>query len=216
MFIAYNIGMPRIFLKPNSPEFADEPAHAQRNANCEMPGCTTEGTHKAPKHRGLNDYYFFCLTHVQEYNKAWNFFEGLSDNEVEEHLYKSMHGDRPTWKGGVNGDAGNDAEETLYEKMRQTYHGTSEEPPKREDKTRSHIPGEIRGTPEFEAMALMGLEPPMDLQQIKVRYKTLAKKHHPDLNGGCAKSEELLKQINMAYTILKLAFESYDKLPDRD
>jgi len=64
-------------------------------------------------------------------------------------------------------------------------------------------------------MALMGLEPPVQLQDIKTRYKELAKKHHPDLNRGCAKSEELLKQINMAYTILKLAYEKYDDLPER-
>jgi curved DNA-binding protein CbpA len=30
----------------------------------------------------------------------------------------------------------------------------------------------------------------------------LAKKYHPDLNGGSKKSEELLKSINQAYTYL--------------
>ena len=63
-------------------------------------------------------------------------------------------------------------------------------------------------------MAIMGLKPPVTLDELKTRYKTLAKKHHPDLNQGNPQSEELLKQINMAYTILKLAFEEYKRLPD--
>jgi DnaJ-domain-containing protein 1 len=203
--------MPTIYLKPNSPEFADAPTRKQGYAACEMPGCEVEGTHKAPKHRGLNDYYFFCLPHVMEYNKAWNFFEGLSDTEVQDHLHKSMHGDRPTWKGGVNGTA----EEALYDKMWKAYHGDDQEPPKRKESKRDYMPGEVKNTPEFEAMALMGLEPPVDLAALKKRYKDLAKKHHPDLNRGCKKSEELLKQINMAYTILKVAFDAYGELPSR-
>ena len=63
-------------------------------------------------------------------------------------------------------------------------------------------------------MALMGLCPPVTLEEIKTRYKTLAKKHHPDLNKNNPESEELLKKINMAYTILKLAFEEYKNLPE--
>lgn len=55
----------------------------------------------------------------------------------------------------------------------------------------------------------------MDLKIIKARYKELAKKHHPDLNKGSNKSEELLKEINMAYTILKVAFEKFEDLPQR-
>ena len=58
-------------------------------------------------------------------------------------------------------------------------------------------------------MALMGLEPPLDEEEIKRRYKELVKKHHPDRNKGCADSEDLLKEINMAYTVLKESFQRY-------
>ena len=195
-----------MFLKPNSPEFIDNPKKRAQPHGCDMPGCAHKGEHKAPKHRGLNEYYHFCIEHVREYNKAWNFFEGLSDTEVQNHMNNSWYGDRPTWKYGVNGTA----DDALYDKIWETYHDSA--PPKREQKRQQHphIPA-----PEYEALAIMGLEPPIDLKAIKVRYKELAKKHHPDLNRGCTKSEELLKQINMAYTILKVAYEAYDKLPER-
>jgi DnaJ-class molecular chaperone len=58
----------------------------------------------------------------------------------------------------------------------------------------------------------MGLAPPVTLDGIKARYKELAKKYHPDLNAACRQSEELLKSINMAYTILKMAYGKFEKL----
>ena len=68
------------------------------------------------------------------------------------------------------------------------------------------------GTPEFEALAIFGLSPPLNLEDIKTRYKELAKKHHPDLNKGCQKSEEQLKKVNMSYTVLKLAFQKFGQI----
>jgi len=41
------------------------------------------------------------------------------------------------------------------------------------------------------------------LDELKTRYKVLAKKHHPDLNGGDKASEERLKLVIEAYTYLK-------------
>jgi curved DNA-binding protein CbpA len=41
------------------------------------------------------------------------------------------------------------------------------------------------------------------LSDVKARYKTLAKRLHPDANGGDKVAEERLKLVNHAYTILK-------------
>ena len=38
--------------------------------------------------------------------------------------------------------------------------------------------------------------------EIKIAYRTLAKKFHPDLNGGSAQAETKMKEVNEAYTIL--------------
>lgn len=177
-----------------------------------MYGCAECGEFRAPKHRGLNEYYHFCLTHVQEYNKAWNFFSGMSDDEVMDHMRKSYYGFRPTWKYGVNGDA----TDALRDQIHKTYHFTEEPRPRNNQNQGYSAPNGFESTsPEFQALAIMGLAPPVDLKTIKTRYKELAKKHHPDLNRGCSQSEELLKQVNMAYTILKLAFEKFEDLPHK-
>ena len=47
------------------------------------------------------------------------------------------------------------------------------------------------------------MEPVGDLAQVKAQYKQLAKEHHPDINGGDAGAEERLKDINLAYDLIR-------------
>ena len=200
------IDMPRISLKPNSPEFSDPAARAPDARRCEMPGCVAHADHRAPRDRSLASHYWFCFEHVRDYNAAWDFFSGMSQREIEEHIIKSTLGDRPTWRY----DTDVAAESILRKKIWQSYNNAEQEP--EAEKPRNSW-GVDRGSPEFEALAIMGLEPPLSLEGIKSRYKELVKKHHPDLNPGDRQAEELLKRINMSYTILKLAYEKFEKLP---
>lgn len=199
--------MPRIRLKPNSPEF-DEAKKASRTKACDMPGCRSHGEHRAPKDRSLNDHYWFCFEHVKDYNAAWDYFSGMGKDEMEEHIINSLYGDRPTWRYDVDG--------AFAEKLRtaawQTYNFTEKEPPKEKARNTTSL---NPNTPEFEALSIMGLEPPITLDGIKTRYKELAKQYHPDLNQGDKKAEDLLKSINMAYTILKLSYAKFEKLEAR-
>ncbi|HPF78785.1 MAG TPA: J domain-containing protein [Alphaproteobacteria bacterium] len=202
--------MPKINLKPNSPEYQDQQKPQSALRHCDMPYCPHEGTFRAPKDRSLSDHYWFCQDHITEYNQAWNFFDGMNQKEVEDHILKSMFGDRPTWRYDIDGMAAENLRRQAWE-----FHGTGytddrahrawQEYQERGNKIDS-------SSAEFEALAIFGLEPPVNLDTIKQRYKELAKKYHPDLNKGCAKSEELLKKVNMSYTVLKLAFQKYDQL----
>ena len=49
---------------------------------------------------------------------------------------------------------------------------------------------------------MLDLEPAATLKEVKTRYKTLAKRFHPDANGGSRESEERFKTINQAYSYL--------------
>lgn len=169
-----------------------------------MPGCPGHGEHRAPKDRSLSDHYWFCIDHVREYNTAWDFFSGMSPGEVENHILKSLYGDRPTWKYGVNGE---DPADALRAAAWRAQYFRDDEPPKS-----SRTAGIDKQSPEFEALVIFGLEPPVDMAAIKARYKELVKKHHPDLNRHDREAEEVLKRINMAYTILKMAGEKFSEL----
>lgn len=191
--------MPRIQLKPQSPEFADAKSRPIERI-CDMPGCRAAGEHKAPKDRALSDHYYFCYEHVSDYNKAWDFFSGMNDAEIQDHIFKSYYGDRPTWRYDNDGAR----EDMLYRAAWKTYHNTEQEPPKSEGWRAAP-----ENSPETEALAIFGLEPPITLDGIKKRYKELVKKHHPDINRNDKNAEEQLKKINMAYTVLKLAHEKF-------
>ncbi|MGE4312702.1 MAG: J domain-containing protein [Pseudobdellovibrionaceae bacterium] len=196
--------MPTIRLKRNSPDFESANEPRTKTHMCEMPGCIDQGEYKAPKHRGLNEYHYFCLDHVREYNKAWNFFDGMSEDEVRAQILKDWYGDRPTWKyrDFVN------LEEELFRKTN-AYRGENEgEKAKKKD----DIPEHLKAAPEMEALAIMGLAPPVTFAEIKVAYKRLVKTFHPDHNREDPQAEERLKEINMAFTLLKVAYASYENL----
>lgn len=206
--------MPKINLKPNSPDYTDPVRAHKGTRDCDMPYCPDEGTFRAPRDRSLTNHYLFCQNHITEYNRAWNFFDGMNQREVEDQILKSMFGDRPTWRYDADGLA----EENLRQQAWNVHGtgGTDERSSRAWQEYQANGHKMDNTSAEFEAMAVFGLEPPMDLALIKKRYKELAKKHHPDLNRGCLKSEERLKRVNISYTVLKLAFQKFDQLEEEN
>src|SRR5258707_3988109 len=71
---------------------------------CEWPNCQEPATHRAPKGR-LRDRecWRFCLEHVREYNHAYNFFAGMSTEDIARYQKEAVVGHRPTWKMGMSG-----------------------------------------------------------------------------------------------------------------
>ena len=49
---------------------------------CDRHGCTEAGKHPAPKAPNKPDRWMFCLAHATEYNRGWDYFQGLSPEEV--------------------------------------------------------------------------------------------------------------------------------------
>lgn len=52
---------------------------------CDRHGCTEPGNCPAPKSPNSPDRWYFCQEHAAEYNRGWNYFEGLSAEEAAEH-----------------------------------------------------------------------------------------------------------------------------------
>lgn len=203
--------MPTVYLKEKSPEFDQEDHTHSEIKICEADGCRDFGEYKAPKHRGLNDYYHFCLDHVREYNQQWDFFDGMNEEEVQDHILKSSTGFRPTWNFSNSVFTEEDLRNRVFQDFFFEQAGEGETRQERQENARALQ----NGTPEFEAMAVIGVEPPLDWNEIRTQYKKLVKKFHPDTNGGSKEAEEQLKKINMAYTVLKLAFEKYKTIEEK-
>jgi DnaJ-domain-containing protein 1 len=53
---------------------------------CDYAGCSGKGAHPAPKSPGSAERWYFCRPHAAEYNRNWDFFQGMSDEEAQRHM----------------------------------------------------------------------------------------------------------------------------------
>jgi hypothetical protein len=168
--------------------FAPDPDAPGRD--CDMPDCHCPAEYRAPKSRDhLREYFWFCLEHVRAYNAGWDYYKGMSPGEIEANLRADTAWGRPSWPLGHNGSAMADAIEA---EIAAFGFGASTRAPQH------NAPPELR-----EALAVLGLSWPVTRAAAKTRYKELAKRHHPDANGGDKQAEEKLKTINIAYAALR-------------
>jgi len=163
---------------------------------CEAPGCRLPGEYKAPFARDrLDQHRWFCLEHVREYNKKWDYFAGLDADAIEQHIRADTTWRRPVWPLGgrrANGPRLHDPLDLSNEA------GLFERP------APNKVDGSEQLTPaERNAMGVLELSWPLTLATVKSRYKELVKIHHPDANGGAREAEEKLKEINAAYSTLR-------------
>lgn len=188
---------------------AEKKAARERHPPCQWRGCDKPGPHKAPKGRGKEgQFYNFCVTHVQAYNKSYNYFDGMNDVEVEDYHKNSLTGHRPTWKMG----AGSGASREGFERPNAANSKPPEDPHEflawREEraKVRDAAYGRRHVRPlEKKALDALGLPDSASKADIKSKFKDLVKIHHPDANGGDTRSEEKLRDIIQAYNHLKAA-----------
>ena len=58
-----------------------QPTVAKR---CAKPGCAAAAEVYVPKTRlDMNDRHWLCREHLREHNQRWNYFAGMSDQEIE-------------------------------------------------------------------------------------------------------------------------------------
>ncbi len=174
-----------------------EPASVPPMRPCDRPGCAGHGDFRAPRSKSeLNNFYWFCLDHVREYNAAWNYYAGMSEAEIEAEIRADTVWQRPTWPLGSRLGA------RIH--MRWEDYGLLD-PEEAAERARERA---RTRTPQEEALAVFGLELPLTMPALKARYKELVKRHHPDSHGGDKGAEEKLKVINQAYATLKSSYFS--------
>jgi hypothetical protein len=199
-----------IMRRPSRPEVkipgragADQQADQQSDARsdgstrlCEAEGCMAEAHYPAPKSRdALRDYIWFCLEHVRAYNKSWNYYEGLQGAALEAEIRRATTWERPSWKFAT----GKPAEDMFDDPL-----GLFDF----ENRSAAAPGGRQIGPEERRAWKTLRMEPVGDLDKVKAQYKQLAKEHHPDTNGGDAGAEERLKDINLAYDLIRKSLQN--------
>lgn len=157
---------------------------------------------RVPKNRELTEYIWVCQRHAREHNEKWDFFKGMSDEDVARFHEEALTGHRPTWPLGKRGagspsPADPQAGSFRVEDDFAMFGGGEPEKPRRPERVLTGL--------QRQAFDTLGLEASASLNDIKARYKELVKRFHPDANGGDRGTEERLRQVIKAYSVLRAA-----------
>ena len=162
---------------------------------CDWNNCFEKGEFKAPVEKdNSKKYRLLCLTHVKEFNKNWNYFSGMNDEQIFTFLKSDMTWHKPTQSFSSSDNffkvLWNDALKDEFDKakLRGEY---------------NHMNQFKFNYRDIKAFGILGVSVGLKWEKIQQKFKTLVKKFHPDINLGNKKYEEKLKLITLAYTQLK-------------
>lgn len=176
---------------------------------CEHPQCRSKATARAPKSAAKRDeFYWFCQSHAAEYNKQWNFFEGMSEDAARAHMEADFYGHRPTWSFAAGSTARKKAERAskdFADGFEDPFSIFGDRPPPGQERRQREAedPHAAMGRLQKRALETLSLEPGATKAQVRKRYAELVRAYHPDSNGGDRSMEELLTKVVQSYQILK-------------
>ena len=159
---------------------------------CEYDKCEKIGEYRAPESReNLHNYIWLCLDHVREYNKSWNYYEGMNEEEIEKQIRRSTTWERPSWPMGKSTNINWSNIKIKVDEIDGF------------DKNNINTRNFHFDKSDLKSFKILEMEPCNEIKIIREVYKKLAKRYHPDNNGGNKSYEDRLKLINRAYSDLK-------------
>ena len=196
-----------IRVRPPKPE--EDPAAAETaqpkpgERLCDHPGCRQAGVARAPKSPDLlEEHYWFCQPHAAEYNRGWNFFAGLSDDQIRARQAEDQTtGGRPTWSF----KAGRGSRESAAAASRGFFRDAFGIFGRGQEKAERAAHERQLGKLERNALADLDLDSTADGPRIRRRYTELLKRCHPDANGGDRSTEHKLQRVIKAFRTLQKA-----------
>ena len=162
---------------------------------CDWNNCSEIGEYKAPVEKdNSKNFRLLCLSHIKEFNKNWNYFFGMNDEQICEFIKSDMTWHKPTqsfsssdnffkilWNNALKDEIDKSKFNSQFSHMKQFRF--------------SHN--------DVRAFTILDLSVGLKWKKIQEKFKKLVKKFHPDMNLGNKKYEDKLKVITLAYTQLK-------------
>lgn len=164
---------------------------------CEHKGCDAVAQHQCPKHGG--GMHNFCQRHAAEYNKSFNFFDGMSDSQAKAFSSSAAYGHRKTWKFGTGPVGTKSKLRSGDPRMFGAIHGADEQAIKSAQRKTGRTRLQIRALNDLD------LTENATANEIRERYSDYVKRFHPDMNGGDRSSEHKLADVIKAFKTLKAA-----------
>ena len=162
---------------------------------CDWDNCNELGTYKAPIEKdNSRKYRLLCLEHVKIFNKKWNYFSNMNDQEVEYFIKSDLTWHKSTKSFGSSENFFNILWNNALENKLNIFKSSSFKEFKKTNLSST----------DRDALDIMDLKYDTKWAEIQKTFKTLVKKYHPDKNLGSKKFEDKLKTITLAYSQLKM------------
>ncbi len=167
-------------------------------SRCAVPGCRCVGEYKAPAQPanfdGPGAWQLLCLDHVREHNSKYNFFAGMTPDEITEAQGPFGGWERPSRRfvhsGADPAPAWSDFSDPLDAIAERFRHS-------------GRTPSSRFSRDEQRALGALGLGEDADLHSVRQRYSQLVRRYHPDRNGGDRSQEARLRAVIEAWQLLK-------------
>jgi hypothetical protein len=172
---------------------------------CHAPGCPEEGAFRAPAEQGARpsfdgpgDWQWLCLDHVRAFNSRYNYFAGMSSDEIEAQQRPYAGWERETRAFSTGGadrpPKWADFTDPLDAIGARFRRATAEAP---------RADGRALSEGDRRNLKVLGLPADTDRKGLRTRYAELVRRYHPDRNGGDRSHEKALQDVIAAYTALK-------------
>jgi hypothetical protein len=173
--------------------------------HCAYPGCPETGEFRAPdpsgqaaSPNGPGDYQYLCLDHVREFNAGYNWFDGMTAEEIldAQSPLNVWPSETRAFRASGNVDSPpkwadfKDPLDAISTRFRDRM------PKPRED-------GHFLTPEDRSALKTLGLGEDADRRALRTAYSVKVRAFHPDKNGGNRSYEKALQDVIAAYTHLK-------------
>tara|TARA_Y100001970_G_C13959698_1_gene712498 strand:- start:347 stop:859 length:513 start_codon:yes stop_codon:yes gene_type:complete len=161
---------------------------------CEWSKCNKIGVYRAPVEKdNSKKFRLLCLEHIKIFNKSWNYFENMQEEEIESFIKSDLTWHKPTKSFG----SPDNFFKILWVNALEDKSGMFK------NSTFKNLKKSSLSDKDRHALEILGLKNDTNWSDIQRRFKTLVKKYHPDKNHGSRKYEDVLKKITLAYSQLR-------------
>lgn len=172
------------------------PHKAPEGRLCDDPDCQKTGEHRAPRSRqqlenGEQDWLWFCLEHIRDYNSKWNYYTGMNEEEQLQERLDDVVWQRPSWPLGDR-----HAKKKLNLECDDPL-GIFDQ-----NSRSSSLKSFSVNNQRLRDLKIFGLKDDFTKNELQQRYRLLAKEYHPDLNDK-PETVEHFHEIKDAYERLK-------------
>ena len=153
--------------------------------------CKEVGSFKAPVERDNSKKFRLLCLKQHFFNKNWNYFENMSNQEIEFFIKSDLTWHKSTKNFGSSENFFNILWNNALDDKLNIFNSSNFKEFKKMKNSQT----------DKDALEVMELNDAAKWVEIQAKFKSLVKKYHPDKNQGNKKFEDKLKKITLTFIV---------------